>query len=263
MVTGAASGIGRATSLLLAKKGCALALADIDRAGLDETGRLAQAAGQKITLHEVDVADRARMEAFVGEVIEAHGRVNIVVNNAGVSVDASLENGSIEDLEWLLGVNIWGVIYGCKFFLPHLKASGEGHIVNISSLYGLVGVPLNVGYSATKFAVRGLSDALRAEVAECGVGVTCVYPGGVATNVVKNARACEADNLEAFREKSIRAFEKMLPPEAAARAIVRGIERNKGRVLITRLTYVVDALTRLFPALTVELLKRTWRRVIL
>jgi NADP-dependent 3-hydroxy acid dehydrogenase YdfG len=263
VVTGASSGIGRAVSLRLAEKGCALALADIDEEGLQETRRLAGSSAAKITLHRVDVADVDAMRAFVDEVVTAHGGVQIVVNNAGVSVDASLEHGSLDDLEWLVGVNFWGVVHGCKLFLPHLLASERGHIVNISSLYGLIAMPLNAGYCATKFAVRGWSEALRVELAEHGIGVTCVYPGGVATNVALSARHAEADGLEAWHEKNIRAFETMMPPQAVARVVVHAIENNRGRVLISWTTRWVDWLLRAFPSLTIEVFKRVWRRLVL
>jgi short-subunit dehydrogenase len=177
-------------------------------------------------------------------------------------VDASLEHGSLEDLEWLVGVNLWGVLHGCKFFLPHLLRAGTGHIVNVSSAFGLVGVPLNVGYCATKFAVRGLSDALRAELSGTGVSVTCVHPGGSATNIARSTRYAAGDGLESLRERTIRAFDRMPPPEIAARAIVRGIERDRVRVLVTLFTHVIDVVTRLFPTLSVRVIGRLWRGIL-
>ena len=141
MVTGAASGIGRATSLALAREGCHLAVSDVNADGLEETAAAIRAQGRRVCSHEVDVADKQRMRRYVDEVVDEYGRVNIVVNNAGVTVASSFEDHSIEDFEWLIGINFWGVVYGCKFFLPHLKAADEAHIVNISSVFGIVGAP--------------------------------------------------------------------------------------------------------------------------
>ena len=247
VVTGAGGGIGRATSVLLAERGCRLAISDIDRAGLEETKRLIEQTGAKVSVHVVDVSNRERMQAFVGEVLEAHGGVNILVNNAGVSVSATFENQSIEDFEWLMGINFWGVVYGCKLFLPALLAAEEGHIVNISSVFGLVGVPLQSSYCASKFAVRGFSESLRAELGHTRVRVTSVHPGGVATNIAASTRVRgdEADHQRHAR--IVRSFKKMLPPEKAAARIVAGIERDRPRVLITRETYLLDFAKRAFP----------------
>ncbi len=258
LVTGAASGIGRATSVLLAKKGCDLALADVDEKGLAETAKLVEAAGRKASTHIADVADRSRMEKLPGEVLAAHGHVHIVVNNAGVSVTAPLEEHTLDDFEWIVGINFWGVVYGCKFFLPHLKREEEGHIVNISSAFGLIGLPTQSSYCATKFAVRGFSESLLAEMKDTRVGVTCVHPGGINTNIVRSSRTYD-DRLKA---RAIRMFERRtLPPEEAARRIVEGILKNKPRVLIARETYVIDGLKRLAPVLTSRLLARFQERM--
>lgn len=247
VVTGAASGIGRATAVLLGQRGCRLAISDIDAAGLVETQKLVEATGVKCTTHIVDVSKREQMASFVGEVQQAHGGVNILVNNAGVSVSSTFEEHSIEDFEWLMGINFWGVIYGCKLFMPLLMAADDAHIVNISSVFGLVGVPRQSSYCASKFAVRGFSESLRAELGHTHVSVTSVHPGGVATNIAAKTRVV-GDALEQARhEKIIRRFRKMLPPEKAAEAVVRGIERDRPRVLITRETYVLDFAKRAFP----------------
>lgn len=259
VVTGAASGIGRATAVALAKKGCDLALADINEPELERTAALIRTSGRKATTHRVDVSNKGQVEQFATEAASAHGRVHIVVNNAGVSVTSTFEYQPLEDFEWLFGINFWGVIFGCKYFLPHLRAVDEAQIVNISSVFGFVGVPLNTSYCASKFAVRGFSESLRAELTGTHIGVTSVHPGGVATNIVESARFGDEALLKGLREQAKTAFSKMLPPEKAARQIVRGIERNAARVLITREAYAIDVAKRLFPAWSSEAVARAWR----
>jgi NAD(P)-dependent dehydrogenase (short-subunit alcohol dehydrogenase family) len=260
VVTGSASGIGRATAVALAERGCDLALADIDEVGLQQTARQIEQLGRRVTTHTVDVASRAAMEAFVEAVVGAHGRVHIVVNNAGVSVTAPFEEHTLEDFEWLFGINFWGVVYGCKLFLPHLKAAGEGHIVNISSVFGLIGLPTQSAYCASKFAVRGLSEGLRTEFAPFNIGVTSVHPGGINTNIVKNSRFIEGRDGQ--KARIIRQFERnAMSPERAAQKIILGIEANSARVLITKETYVTDLLKRVAPTLTNRLVERVRHRI--
>ncbi|MCW5830419.1 MAG: SDR family NAD(P)-dependent oxidoreductase [Deltaproteobacteria bacterium] len=256
VVTGASSGIGRATALALADRGCDLALADVNEAGLAETAKLVASSGSKVSRHLVDVARKDLMELFAAEVARTHGRVNIVINNAGVSVTAPFEKHTLEDFEWIVGINFWGVVYGCKFFLPHLKAAGEGHIVNISSVFGLIGLPSQSSYAATKFAVRGFSESLRAELTGQNIGVTCVHPGGINTNIVKSARFSE-EMAQQMRVKAVKFFEtKALPPSSVANAIVRGIRNNEARVLVARETFAIDLVKRVFPVWASELVGR-------
>lgn len=262
VVTGAAGGIGRATAQLLARRGCHLALVDLDADGLAETARDVRAVGRRASEHVVDVSDEQRMRALAQEVERTHGGAHVLVNNAGVSVAATFEDQSLEDFRWLMGINFWGVVYGCKFFLPLLRRADEAHIANVSSVFGMVGVPLNSSYCSSKFAVRGLSETLRAELATSSIGVTSVHPGGVATNIVKRSRFVEPAGLEGIQAKTVRAFQRMLPPEKAAEAIVHGIEKNRARVLIARETYLIDAAKRLMPVLSSELVGRHWRRQI-
>ena len=245
VVTGAASGIGRAVAILLARKGCHLALVDRNEEGLRETARSVEAAGRKASIHLVDVADTDQMSALPGQVLAEHGAVHVLVNNAGVALDATFEESSLEDLEWILGINLWGVILGCKLFLPHLRQVDEAHIVNVSSLFGLVGVPRNSAYCTTKFAVRGLSESLWAELSAEGIGVTSVHPGGIKTNIVRAAR--HAPGRE--KQEAIELFDRAarITPERAAEKIVRGIERGAQRVRIGPETYLGDWLKRLFP----------------
>lgn len=260
VVTGAASGIGRAVSELLAARGAKLVLVDVDAGGLAETARTIRSSGRDAREHVVDVSDKAAMQALAKTVADQHGAVHLLVNNAGVSVGATFEQHSLDDFEWLMGINFWGVVYGCKLFLPLLRRADEAHIVNISSVFGMVGVPMNSSYCASKFAVRGLTETLRAELMDSNIGVTSVHPGGVATNIVRRARFVEPDDMKGLHARTVRAFERMLPPEKAAIAIVRGIERNSARVLITREAYLIDAAKRLMPVLSSEMIGRSWKK---
>jgi len=261
VVTGAASGIGRATSLLLAKQGCRLALADVDQAGLEETRQQIAALGGAATVHRVDVADKAVMQDFANQVAHHYGAVNILVNNAGVSVTGDFADQSLTDFEWLMGINFWGVVYGCKFFLPHLLAASEGHIVNVSSLFGLIGVRQQSSYCSSKFAVRGFSEALRLELADTRVGLSCVHPGGIATNIVARSRLNDDEKLRARHRRVIEQFKQMMPPERAAEIIVEGIKQNRARVLISRETHVLDLLKRLAPTASSAMLDWSWKHM--
>jgi short-subunit dehydrogenase len=201
------------------------------------------------------------MARFASDVIEAHGGAHILVNNAGVTVYASFEEHNIEDLEWILGVNIWGVIYGCKFFLPHLKAAGEGHIVNLSSVFGIIAPPLQTSYVASKFAVRGFSESLRAELADARIGVTSVHPGAIQTNIIQNARLV-TDTHQELRDTTQRLFDRLgTTPDVVATRIVKAIEYNSPRVLITKEARMADALKRLMPATTDGIVARIFKRV--
>jgi len=260
VVTGAASGIGRAVALELAARGCALALVDVNESGLAAVADGARALGRKVSVHVADVADRARMERLPGEVKAEHGHVHVLVNNAGVAVSGTLLDQSLDDFEWIVGINFWGVVYGCKLFLPHLLAEDEAHIVNLSSLFGLVGVPTQVSYNATKYAVRGVSEALISELSGTRVGVTCVHPGGIRTNIVRAARASTARDVEEIAFTAAQFERRAMSPEKAARKIVRAIERNRGRLLIGAETYLGDWLKRIAPVATQRLVGWAWRR---
>lgn len=254
VITGAGSGIGRATALNLAKRGCRLAIADVNEAGLAETEQLIKQLGRPVTAHVVDVSDKARMQEFAAQVAARHPSINILINNAGVSVNASFVDHSLEDFEWLMNINFWGVVYGCKFFLPYLLQADEGHVVNISSLFGLLGIPQQSSYCASKFAVRGFTESLRVELATTSkVGVTSVHPGGIATNIAANMRVAGGEAAQRANERIVKSFKKMMPPAQAAEQIVRGIERNKARVLITRETHLADWTKRLLPSVSTDL----------
>lgn len=249
-ITGAGSGIGRALAVALAGFGAHLALSDIDIDGLEETARLCAAAGRRVTTEGVDVADRSAVEAWADLVVAQHGGVDLVINNAGVAVAAPVASMSYDDLEWLMGINFWGVVYGTKAFLPHLQSTGGGHIVNVSSVFGLISVPTQSAYNAAKFAVRGFTDALRMELAiePCGVSCTTVHPGGIKTNIARNARvdgelASQVGGDAAAR----RGFDRLAltTPDRAAIQILEAVRRNRRRVLVGPDAKVIDLLSRL------------------
>ena len=255
VVTGAASGLGRATSRLLAEKGCHLALVDVDSAGLEEVAREVGALGRKTSTHLADVADADRMATLPAEVIAEQGGVHILVNNAGVSVSATFEDHTLDDLRWIVGVNLWGVIHGCRFFLPELKKADEAHIVNVSSMFGFVGVPTQSSYCATKFAVRGLTEALWAELQGTTVGITSIHPGGINTSIARSMRSYD----EAVRASTIAGLERSRPPADVARILVRAIEKNRLRAIAGWEAYASDWLKRLMPIRTHELIARRMR----
>ena len=250
-ITGAGSGIGRALARDLARRGTHLALSDIDELGLAETVVLCEGTGVKVTSQVVDVADRAAVYAWADQVVADHGKVNLIFNNAGVALGATIESMSYEDFEWLMDINFWGVVHGTKAFLPHLIASREGHIVNLSSVFGLISIPSQSAYNAAKFGVRGFTDALRIEleVADNGVSCTTVHPGGIKTNIARSARLDES--VSAFTGVAPDAtgedFDKvaMTTPEKAARQILKAVERNRRRALIGPDAKVLDVISRL------------------
>jgi NAD(P)-dependent dehydrogenase (short-subunit alcohol dehydrogenase family) len=249
-ITGAASGIGRALALELAARGAELALVDVDEEGLAHTALEAAGRGAKVTRARVDVADRAAVLAWADRVVTDHGRVNLIVNNAGVSVSARVLEITWEDFDWLMGINFWGVIHGTKAFLPHLIASGEGHVVNVSSVFGIIGVPGQSAYNAAKFGVRGFTEALRQELAIDGhpVSATCVHPGGIKTQIVRNARIYETGGGPTAAEAHEQ-FDRAArtSPEDAARTILAGVKRDARRVLVGMDARAIDAVQRLFP----------------
>ena len=251
-ITGAGSGMGRELALELGRRGCHLALSDINEAGLAETVALARATGVRITSQKLDVADRAAVHAWADQVATDHGKVNLIFNNAGVALSASVESVKYEDFEWIVGINFWGVVYGTKAFLPHLKASGDGHIVNTSSLFGIVAAPMNATYNATKFAVRGFTEALREELdmTPCGVSATSVHPGGIKTNIARAARRDGSlARLGVDEDKAVREFEKafITPADVAARIILKAVEQNRRRVLVGPDAKIVELIQRLMP----------------
>jgi butyryl-CoA dehydrogenase len=261
-ITGAGSGIGRALALEVSRRGGTVALCDVDEAGLSGTAGLVQAHGGSATTTVVDVADRQAVEDWADKVAADHGKVNLIVNNAGVALGANVETMTYEDLEWLMGVNFWGVVHGTKAFLPHLRASGEGHIVNISSVFGMVGIPSQSAYNAAKFAVRGFTEALRIELDSDKprtVSCTTVHPGGIKTNIARNGRFDEVtmqglgQDPDVLIEKAEKVF--MTSPEKAAQVILDGVARDRRRVFIGPDAQVFKVMSLLPPAVYQNLIR--------
>lgn len=256
VVTGAASGIGRALAVRLAeKKITGLAISDVNEQGLDETARMIGDAKVRLTKHVVNVADLAQMEAFAASVIAEHGRITHLINNAGVSLYGTVEEVSIEDLHWLMNINFWGTVYGVKLFLPILREQPAAHIINVSSVFGFIAPPGNAAYSASKFAVRGFTEALRHELKDTNVAVSCVHPGGVATNIARagkvGARAKESAKVESVK---LHTRVSRTTADAAAATILRGIERRSKRILVGVDARLIDVLHRAAPVSYISLM---------
>lgn len=246
VVTGAGSGIGRALAQHLNGEGCELYLSDINAQSLNETIALLSQPTVAADAQVLDVADKDGVHAWAQRIADEKGHVDIVVNNAGVALMATAENSSYEDLEWLMGINFWGVVYGSKAFLPLLRKSQQGHLVNISSIFGVIGVPTQSAYNAAKFAVRGYTEALRQETAGSNVHVCCVHPGGIKTNIARAARGTDTQYSDEERGDE---FEKMASttPASAAAQIISAVEKRKARLLIGWDARLISLVSRLFP----------------
>ena len=256
VVTGAASGIGAALADTLAAKGCHLALADVDEPGLQAVASRARRSGVAVSAHRLDVSDDGAVAAFPEAVIAEHGRVSLLVNNAGVALGGTFEQVSAADFEWLFSVNFWGVVRMTRAFLPALKREPASQIVNLSSIFGIIAPPRQVAYASSKFAVRGFSEALRHELAGSPVGVTVVHPGGVRTAIAANARRAPMSDAERAVEEKLWTRLLRLPPEEAAARIARAIERREQRVLVGRDAAQIAAIQRLFPVTYWRVLSR-------
>jgi NAD(P)-dependent dehydrogenase (short-subunit alcohol dehydrogenase family) len=248
VVTGAAGGIGRAIAVSLARRGCHLAIADIDEAGMEGTTELLREYGVRVSRHLLDVADRIGVAQFPDIVAAEHSGVDVLVNNAGVALGGTFEMVSEEDFEWLFEINFWGVVRMTRAFLPLLRASDDARIVNISSAFGLIAPPEQAAYSASKFAVRGFSEALRHELQESNVGVSVVHPGGVATSIAEKARVPAGISEEEIERRHER-YRRLLrmPPAIAGETIVRGLERRESRILVGSDAKVISLIARLWP----------------
>ncbi|EID81660.1 MULTISPECIES: SDR family NAD(P)-dependent oxidoreductase [Rhodococcus] len=246
VITGAGSGIGRALALNLAGRGARLAISDMDTVGLAETARQAEALGAEVKADHLDVTQREAVLAYADEVRAHFGKINQVYNNAGIAYHGEFEKSEFKDIEKIMDVDFWGVVNGTKAFLPHLIASGDGHVVNVSSLFGLLSMPGQSAYNSAKFAVRGFTESLRQEmlIAKHPVKVTCVHPGGIKTAIARNATAGPGEDLDTFAKF----FDQKLArttPEAAAATIVNGVRKGKPRVLIGADAKFLDAWVRL------------------
>ena len=254
VVTGAASGIGRALAIHLAERGCKLALSDINMTQLKETQALIEAHKAEDHLQQLDVSASQAVFDYAQAVQQEFGQVNIVINNAGVGLNSgTFEQTSLEEFEWLMSINFSGVLYGTKAFLPILKQADWGHIVNISSLFGIIGVGGQAAYNASKFGVRGMTEALRQELdLSCpNVSCTSVHPGGVKTNIVRNSRAGvnQDKNHADFLMGSAEEFERLAgtTADSAAKQIIKAIEQDKRRLIIGKDAKLMDWVQRKFP----------------
>lgn len=265
VITGAGSGIGQALALELGRSGAKVAISDVDAEGLAETEERLKAIGAPVKADRLDVTERAAFEAYADTVVEHFGVVNQIYNNAGIAYAGNVEVSQYKDIERVMDVDFWGVVNGTKVFLPHLIASGDGHVINISSVFGLFSVPGQAAYNAAKFAVRGFTEALRQEMMLSGhpVKVTTVHPGGIKTGIARNMTAAEGLDPK----KLARTFDKKLAsttPEKAALVILDGVRKNKAKVLIGADAKVLDAIVRitgsgyqrLFPKVVARTLSR-------
>jgi len=261
VVTGAGSGIGRATAFALAKRGCHLALADIDEAAVNASASRAREFGVRASSHRLDVADRAAVAALPQTVLTAHGQVDLLMNNAGVALGGTFEQVGEADFDWLMEINFGAVVRMTRAFLPHLHKSDDARIVNVSSIYGIITPPGQAAYSASKFAVRGFSNVLRHELEGSTVAVSVVHPGGVATSIAKNARV-PADAPVEEVERGRKVMQKLLrmPPEQAGEIIARGIEKRRARILVGSDAKAAALLERLAPVGYWNLLKKAIKR---
>lgn len=251
-ITGAGSGIGQQLAILLAQQGADLALSDVNDQGLAETLSLVKQYPVKVTLTKLDVSHQQAVREWAANSFKDHGKINLIFNNAGVAFASTVEGMSYEEMEWIFNINFWGVVYGTKEFLPYLKQSGEGHIINISSLFGLTAQPSQSAYNATKFAVRGFTESLRQELnmQNNGVSATCVHPGGIRTNIANSARMSDSiRSLGMNPAKASRSFNKVLktPPEEAAKIILEAVKHDKARILIGNDAKILDLIQRITP----------------
>ncbi len=258
VITGAASGIGRALAVRFAEEKIAgISISDVNEQGLNETAEIVKNLGITISAHIIDTSKLEQIELLKTEVLAKHGRTTHLINNAGVGLMGTFEQISLEDFEWLMNINFWGVIYGCKVFLPILKEQESAHIVNISSVFGLVAPPEQTAYCASKFAVRGFSESLRHELEGTNVRVSSVHPGGIKTNIVQNSRV-GADTPEEYKAQGIKFFNKVAvtSPEEAARVILEGIKKENPRILIGKDAKMINSIQRLFPKKYLKMIER-------
>ncbi|MCW2615696.1 MAG: putative oxidoreductase SadH [Frankiales bacterium] len=248
VITGAGSGIGRALALELAGRGARLAVSDVDEVAAKDTAEACRSRGASAHSWQLDVADRDAVFAHAGDVVEHFGAAHLLVNNAGVALHGAVAELTDADMRWVMEIDYWGVVHGSQAFLPHLAASGEGQLANVSSVFGLISVPKQAAYNAAKFAVRGFTEALRQEVRLDGlpVSVSCIHPGGVRTAIARSARVTASEDSD----RTAAVFDQLArtSPAAAARSIVRGLRRDRARILVGPDAYVMAGLPRLLGA---------------
>ena len=260
VVTGAASGIGRALAHRLRIEGCSLALSDIDGDALQQVIVNLPPGEGDVTAHPLDVADREAVYAHAQDVVDLHGTAHLVINNAGVAHADLISHMDYADFEWVMQVNFWGVVYGTKAFLPTLLAQNQGHIVNMSSIFGIVAVPSQAGYCASKFAVRAFTETLQQELSGTGIGVSSVHPGGVRTNIIRNGRIRRTP-LGPTEDPS--QYERFFRTESseAARIIIDGVKRGRSRILVGSDAWVLDVLQRFLPSRYMRLIEQRARQI--
>ena len=246
VITGAGSGIGRALALQLNREGCELYISDISSAGLDETAALLERKDTAVSSQLLDVSDKSAVHAWADHIAITRGHVDIVVNNAGVAYAATVEDSEYEHQEWLMSINFWGVVYGTQAFLPLLRKSEQGHLLNVSSVFGFIGVQTQSAYNAAKFAVRGYTEALRQELDGSNIHVCCVHPGGIKTNIARDSRGGDAALGAEERDNE---FQKLArtTAESAAAQMIQAIEKRKKRLLIGADAKYISLISRLFP----------------
>ncbi len=258
VITGAGSGIGRALALRFARENIAgIAIADFNEQGLDETFKLLSEAKVKVSKHKIDVSKLEEVQQFADEVIAEHGRATHLVNNAGVGVIGSFDQISLPDFEWLMSINFWGVVYGCKVFMPILRQQDSAHIVNISSVFGLIAPPEQTAYCASKFAVRGFTESLRHELEDTNIRISSVHPGGIKTNIARNSRVGEK-TPEDYKKQGVAFFDKvaLTTSETAAETIINGIRKKNPRILIGKDAHAISYISRLFPKKYLKVLEK-------
>tara|TARA_B110000914_G_scaffold97564_1_gene85762 strand:+ start:831 stop:1649 length:819 start_codon:yes stop_codon:yes gene_type:complete len=255
-ITGAGSGMGQSLAVLLTRAGCHVAISDLNADGLEETRAMLNPA-VNVSVHVVDVANRKQMEAFAASANTTHSKINMIFNNAGVTVTGLAEQMPYEDIEWLMNINFWGVVYGCKSFLPYLREADEAAIINTSSIFGTIAVPSQSAYNASKFAVKGYTYALRQELIDSHIGVNCVQPGGVKTNIVNSSRFIPTGNESATKQDLVETFSRLArkSPEQAAAIILDGVLKNKARILVGSDAKIASWIERLAPAAYLKLLR--------